>query len=219
MSFKTGHYKHSAESIAKQKAACARRSPEQKAALSEKLSRLQRVAPPTGVALALMIKAYSGGKSIAKAGALVGASYSVARRALIEAGVTLRSMKEAAVFIDWANRPINHKGTKRTPEQRERSRQARLAWSALHAKGVSVKKSGYVEYTTGPHKGRSVHVVMMEERLGRHLRPDECVHHIDDDGTRNTWDNLALVTRSGHARLHRLLDTHLRKRTTNGRFA
>ena len=89
----------------------------------------------------------------------------------------------------------------------------RTAWGEANAVGVSLKPNGYLEYTRGLHKGRSVHVVMMEERLGRPLLEDECVHHIDGDKTNNTDNNFALVTRSGHTRLHRRED-----RIAKGKF-
>lgn len=90
-----------------------------------------------------------------------------------------------------------------------------------NAIGVSLKPSGYVEFTRGPHKGRSVHVVQMEKRLGRGLLPDECVHHIDGDKTNNHENNLALVTRAGHSRLHRREDEIsgvVLERSKDGRF-
>lgn len=95
------------------------------------------------------------------------------------------------------------KDRKFTPQHCENISKSRAQWAdAGNAVGVSLKPSGYIEYTRGPHKGRSVHVVKMEERLGRPLRDDECVHHIDGDKTNNEDSNLALVTRSGHQRLH-----------------
>lgn len=78
----------------------------------------------------------------------------------------------------------------------------KLKWADENAAGITLKKNGYLVYTRGPHKGRSVHVIKMEERLGRALRPDECVHHIDGQRAENDDNNLALVTRSGHTRLH-----------------
>ena len=90
-----------------------------------------------------------------------------------------------------------------TPQHCENISKSRARWAnAGNAVGVSLKPSGYIEYTRGPHKGRSVHVVKMEDRIGRPLRDDECVHHIDGDKTNNEDSNLALVTRSGHQRLH-----------------
>jgi hypothetical protein len=54
-------------------------------------------------------------------------------------------------------------------------------------------KSGYVlEYR-----------LVMAEKLGRMLTSDEFVHHIDGDPTNNHPDNLMLVTRSEHLRIHR----------------
>lgn len=49
----------------------------------------------------------------------------------------------------------------------------------------------------------SAAVEAMEARLGRRLLRDEMVHHIDGDPQNIDYDNLALVTRAGHARLHR----------------
>jgi len=98
---------------------------------------------------------------------------------------------------------------------------ARIAWADRCAIGVSSKTNGYVEYTRGEHKGRSVHVVLIEQRLGRRLLPDEIVHHIDGDRHNNNLNNLALMTREAHARLHRFEDglaNKQRERDKNGRF-
>lgn len=100
------------------------------------------------------------------------------------------------------------RGKKRilSPEHRESISAARHEWADKYAVGVSLKQSGYLEYTRGPHKGRLVHVVTMETRLGRRLLPDECVHHIDENKANNSENNLALMTRSGHTRHHRILE-------------
>lgn len=90
------------------------------------------------------------------------------------------------------------------------------------AAGKSAKASGYIVYTTGEHKGRPVHCVAMETRIGRRLLPDECVHHIDGDRSNNNENNLALMTISAHARLHRREDAlcgKKRERKQNGEFS
>lgn len=154
----------------------------------------------------MIIEAYEGGESIPQVADRFGVSRSVARYHLHKAGV-LRSRSEGVRKAARDGRLGSGNRGKSLTFSREHCRaisEGRLRWAdAGNAIGVSLKPNGYVEYTRGEHKGRSVHVVAMEERLGRALRGDECVHHIDGDRTNNQDNNLALVTRSGHARLHR----------------
>lgn len=44
---------------------------------------------------------------------------------------------------------------------------------------------------------------LMEQHLGRALSPDEVVHHINGDATDDRLENLQVLTRSEHIRLHR----------------
>lgn len=44
----------------------------------------------------------------------------------------------------------------------------------------------------------------MEQYLGRKLRPDEIVHHIDGNKLNNNIENLKIMTRGEHSKLHRL---------------
>jgi hypothetical protein len=46
------------------------------------------------------------------------------------------------------------------------------------------------------------HRYLMEKKLGRKLKPDELVHHIDENKNNNAIDNLVIVTRSEHKKLH-----------------
>jgi hypothetical protein len=85
------------------------------------------------------------------------------------------------------------------------------------AKGTRITPSGYVEYTRGPHKGRLVHVVMIEQELGRRLAPGEEVHHKDEVRHNNERSNLELLTHAEHSRLHRLAKPNPRDAAT-GRF-
>lgn len=93
-----------------------------------------------------------------------------------------------------------------------------LARADARSAGVTTKPSGYIEYTRGPHKGRSVHVVLMEGLLCRPLLPSEVVHHKDHDRSNNAPGNLELMTRHAHASLHATENYPLRKRAENGQF-
>ena len=52
--------------------------------------------------------------------------------------------------------------------------------------------------------GRKIaeHRLVVERREGRKLSPDEVVHHVDHDRFNNDPDNLLVLSRSEHARLH-----------------
>lgn len=118
----------------------------------------------------------------------------------------------------------SNKGISRTftDEWKSNISKARLRKSAETAKGISLKPNGYYEITRGENKGRSLHVTIFEKRLGRRLLGDECIHHIDGDKTNNSINNLALMTRSAHARLHRYedkLSNKLRERNENGTWS
>jgi hypothetical protein len=48
----------------------------------------------------------------------------------------------------------------------------------------------------------------MEDYLGRSLRSDEHVHHLDLDSTNNDPSNLIVLSASEHSRVHRMIDWH-----------
>jgi hypothetical protein len=50
------------------------------------------------------------------------------------------------------------------------------------------------------------HRLVMEDKLGRFLTPDEVVHHVDRNPRNNHIDNLELHTRESHGKLHRQED-------------
>jgi len=52
----------------------------------------------------------------------------------------------------------------------------------------------------------SVHRVLAQDILGKELSVDEVIHHVDDDHHNNSVDNLMLMNRSTHGKLHQYLD-------------
>ena len=85
-------------------------------------------------------------------------------------------------------------------------------------RGISLKPNGYYEITMGKNKGRLEHVTIIESIIGRRLKSDECVHHIDHDKTNNEIPNLKLMKRSEHAKLHAKENEINRKRDQKGRY-
>ena len=77
---------------------------------------------------------------------------------------------------------------------------------------TSTCKGGGYRYcrTDPPHPKRNskglypLHIVKVENRIGRLLMPGEMVHHRDHDKSNDDDTNLELTTRSAHARYHAL---------------
>lgn len=149
----------------------------------------------------------------------IGVSKSTVRLMLIKNDITLRSPHEGIKCskYKWG---IHNKGKKIifTDEWKKNISKGKLKHGDIHAKGLSIKPNGYVEITRGKNKGRSQHIINMEERIGRNLLEDEVVHHIDGNRSNNDINNLALMTRSGHCRHHALGNHSKRDRNKNGQF-
>lgn len=73
---------------------------------------------------------------------------------------------------------------------------ARYAPKPKSVRGWFIDSEGYVTLTTGPHARRKQHRVVMESILGRPLRPDENVHHMNGDRSDNRPENLELWSTS-----------------------
>ncbi len=161
--------------------------------------------------------------SAPKIAAALSIGISATRSLILQAGIKMRSRGDGVRLVS------EELSAKKLGKPHPHSEAAKAAMSASHlkrwecrSKGTARKPNGYIEYTTGQHKGRSVHVVHVEGRIGRRLLPNEVVHHDDEDRGNNSDENLILMTSSEHTRLHRLRDQargHERARNSNGTFA
>lgn len=50
------------------------------------------------------------------------------------------------------------------------------------------------------------HILIMEKRLGRKLKSDEVVHHIDGNGLNNNINNLEVMTKREHQITHNCVE-------------
>ncbi|RWH31604.1 HNH endonuclease [Mesorhizobium sp.] len=161
-------------------------------------------------------------KSIPQVATVLGLPRSTVRGRLKAAGIKLRARGDGVRL----RRDIlgkHAKGTTRAfdEEWRQNISAGRRRWAEEHAAGHRVTSKGYIEITRGPNKGRLIHDVLMEARIGRRLLPGEVVHFADDDRQNNHPDNHQLMTRADLARLHRLQEMEsgkIRKRDRYGRF-
>lgn len=86
----------------------------------------------------------------------------------------------------------------------ERKRQiveTRARFLETHPRKRFLTKNGYISIKLN---GRRVleHVLVMERHIGRKLSPDECVHHINGNRSDNRIENLQLMKKIEHSRLH-----------------
>jgi hypothetical protein len=156
----------------------------------------------------VLCERYKNGASVADLAPISGVSKHILRRRFLKAGI-MRNRTDANKVAFSTGKMDNRKTRKGIPQSekaKEKQSASMLESWETRARGWRVSSNGYHEYTRGPNAGRSFHVILMEERIGRRLLQDEVVHHIDGDTTNNDISNLALMTKSAHSRLHRYED-------------
>lgn len=60
------------------------------------------------------------------------------------------------------------------------------------------KPGGYPRMSAGPQYNKFVHVLVAEAMLGRELRKDEVVHHVDGNTKNPKWSNLRVTDKTTH---------------------
>jgi hypothetical protein len=122
----------------------------------------------------------------------------------IEPRKNLTDASKAKISI--ANKNNNFKkGKKATNETKEKLRVAKLKKGIGHKK---TRKDGYVAIYFPDHPKSNKdgyimeHVLIMECFIGRWIKDDEVVHHINKKRNDNRIENLKLMTKREHAKFH-----------------
>lgn len=68
--------------------------------------------------------------------------------------------------------------------------------------GRYAASDGYIYRLIAPCVYMTEHRALMQEHLGRKLKHDEVVHHINENKSDNRIQNLQVLTRSEHAKIH-----------------
>ena len=72
----------------------------------------------------------------------------------------------------------------------------------LYRGGMTHDANGYIVFSSGEYKGKREHVVVAERMIGRPLDPDEVVHHANGQKADNRPENLMVMKRRDHQRVH-----------------
>lgn len=146
---------------------------------------------------------YAGGSSLPEVSKATNIPLSTLRFRLKKLGL-LRSRADGVRLAAKKGKLGHMKGKKRvfTAEWRENISTGKKRAADTTAAGVSMKKSGYIVCTRGDNVGRGMHVIAMEDKIGRRIRMDECVHHKNENRSDNSIENLQLMTRKEHAAHH-----------------
>ncbi len=98
-----------------------------------------------------------------------------------------------------------NKGRSFSESTRQKMSEAKRIGGIGHKK---VRPDGYIKIYFPDHPKATKdgyimeHDLVMECLIGRHLRDDECVHHIDFNRQNNKKENLKLMTKSEHMSYH-----------------
>lgn len=113
-------------------------------------------------------------------------------------------------------------GRKMSDETKQKLRDAMSGDKNYHWSGGRKKHSGgYIliyrpdSHLADKHGFVLEHRLVAEQKYGRKLKSSDIVHHIDGNKTNNNPENIAVLTRAEHAKLHSNLKNYNKWRNTS----
>jgi len=95
------------------------------------------------------------------------------------------------------------------PEKNPMKGVHRFGKEASNWQGGRIIINGYIYVYSPKHPNRvfgnyvQEHRLVMEKKIGRFLKKDEIIHHIDENTFNNKIENLELVSRAKHNKIHK----------------
>lgn len=143
----------------------------------------------------------------------IGTVYNYIKKYGIKSRKHLTDEAKRKISIANTGRPSACKGVKMSDETKKKISQAKMGKyriKSVYGGHKKQRKDGYISvyaprYISSSKDGYILeHILVMETHIGRQLRSDEVVHHKNKIKNDNRIENLELMTRGEHTRLHML---------------
>lgn len=132
----------------------------------------------------------------------------IARRKLDYNEITRRYLAGASLNEIAAALGADDEAVRRALKVSGIDRRARGAHTERFLGNERTRVDGYKETLVGKGNRRLNHRLVAEKALGRPLKPNEVVHHINCDRTDNRPENLLICTQAYHNALHARMRSH-----------